>query len=438
MREIIALTLCLAPYLSPTSLRQLRHMVSAMLPMTGRVTTLSLSRWTEKGGSVRTLQRWMQTPVEWGAVLWAVVCAHLLDGGKEYILAADEVVVSKSGKKTHGLGRFYSSLAQRPIPSVSFLALSLVEVEKRRSYPLLVEQRSPVKRETVRELGEKRGRGRPKGSKNHAKAVPTLSAELTQLRGMLRTTLQRMVPLKVSYVALDGFFGTYPATWMVRETGLHLVSKLRHNAALYLPYTGPKPQRGPTPRYGDKLDYRALPADALVHTLTEGSLVTYTYHLTVWHKDFPDPLNLVVLVKVQTQTGKRAHAVLFSTDLSLSPQQLVNYYTLRFQIEFNFRDAKQFWGLEDFMNTSQQAVTNAANLAFLMVNVSAVLLQPYRCHQPDFSVLDLKAHYRARRYLDETIKSLPVSPDADLFSRLWQRFSRLGGIRPAPPTSPAA
>ncbi|MCK6581054.1 MAG: transposase, partial [Anaerolineae bacterium] len=177
---------------------------------------------------------------------------------------------------------------------------------------------------------------------------------------------------------------------------------------------------------------------ALVHTLTEGSLVTYTYHLTVWHKDFPDPLNLVVLVKVQTQTGKRAHAVLFSTDLSLSPQQLVNYYTLRFQIEFNFRDAKQFWGLEDFMNTSQQAVTNAANLAFLMVNVSAVLLQPYRCHQPDFSVLDLKAHYRARRYLDETIKSLPVSPDADLFSRLWQRFSRLGGIRPAPPTSPAA
>jgi putative transposase len=111
---------------------------------------------------------------------------------------------------------------------------------------------------------------------------------------------------------------------------------------------------------------------------------------------------------------------------------------LRFQIEFNFRDAKQFWGLEDFMNTSQQAVTNAANLAFLMVNVSAVLLQPYRCHQPDFSVLDLKAHYRARRYLDETIKSLPVSPDAHLFSRLWQRFSRLGGIRARHPLSCAA
>jgi hypothetical protein len=54
------------------------------------------------------------------------------------------------------------------------------------------------------------------------------------------------------------------------------------------------------------------------------------------------------------------------------------------------------------MNVSEQAVTNAANLAFLMVNLSAVLLLPLRCHQPDFSILDLKAHYRARRYLDET------------------------------------
>lgn len=429
MREIIALTHCLAPYLSPTTLRQLRQVVAAMLCISGRVTTLGLSRWTESGGSVRTLQRWMQTPIEWGAVLWAVVRVHLLDHEKAYILAGDEVVVSKAGKETHGVGRFYSSLAQRPIPGVSFLALSLVDVEKRRAYPLLVEQRVPVKRVDKGQPAVKRGRGRPKGSKNHAKAAPILSAELTHLGAMLRTTVRRIAPLKVQHVVLDGFFGTYPATWMVREVGLHVVSKLRHNAALYLPYTGDKPRRGPTPRYGDKLNYDALPAAALVHTRTEGTLVTQTYHLTVLHKDFPDPLNLVVLVKTQTRTGKRAHALLFSTDLALAPIQLADYYSLRFQIEFNFRDAKQLWGLEDFMNVSQQAVTNAANLAFLMVNVSAVLLLPHRHHQPDFSLLDLKAHYRARRYLDETIKSLPISPDADLFSRLWHRFSRLGGIR---------
>ena len=41
---------------------------------------------------------------------------------------------------------------------------------------------------------------------------------------------------------------------------------------------------------------------------------------------------------------------------------IIDYYTLRFQIEFNFRDAKQDWGLEDFMNVKETPVTNAANL----------------------------------------------------------------------------
>ena len=155
-----------------------------------------------------------------------------------------------------------------------------------------------------------------------------------------------------------------------------------------------------------------------------------TYQMTVLHKDFPDPLNLVVLVKTHLKSGKRAHVLLFSTDLSLSAGQLVDYYSLRFQIEFNFRDAKQYWGLEDFMNVSEQAVTNAVNLAFLMVNLSAVLLQPHRQREQDFSVLDLKTHFRAKRYLSKTIKSLPDPPAPDLISRLWYRLAALGGIRP--------
>ena len=53
------------------------------------------------------------------------------------------------------------------------------------------------------------------------------------------------------------------------------------------------------------------------------------------------------------------------SDLKLSYEKIIDYYKLRFQIEFNFRDAKQFWGLEDFMNRSQTAVTNAVNQYFL-------------------------------------------------------------------------
>ncbi|CAK0768958.1 hypothetical protein CCP3SC5AM1_590014 [Gammaproteobacteria bacterium] len=46
---------------------------------------------------------------------------------------------------------------------------------------------------------------------------------------------------------------------------------------------------------------------------------------------------------------------------------------LRFQSEFNFRDAKQFWGLNNFMSVNQCPAINAANFAFFMVNVAHLL-----------------------------------------------------------------
>lgn len=205
---------------------------------------------------------------------------------------------------------------------------------------------------------------------------------------------------------------------------------MRQDAALYLPYDGPKPPRGPRPRYGHKLDYRQLDATYRVASVTEDDEQLDTYHMHVYHKDYPDLLNVVVLVKTQLKSGKRSHVILFSTDLTLTADDIVTYYSLRFQIEFNFRDAKQYWGLQDFMNIKQQAVTNAVNLAFFMVNVSSIMRQPYREHYPDFSVLDLKSLFRARRYLAETIKMLPEKPPPDLISRIWQRLVQLGGIRP--------
>ena len=238
-----------------------------------------------------------------------------------------------------------------------------------------------------------------------------------------------LASLKVKHIVLDGKFGNYPSTWVVRQAGYHIISKMRHNAALYLPYDGSKPGRGKTPRYGKKLDYQDLDAQFLVNSQQIGDYRIETYQMALYHKDYPDLLNVVVVIKTHLKTGKRGHVVLFSTDLDLTGEQIVDYYSLRFQIEFNFRDAKQHWGLEDFMNTSQQTVTNAVNLAFLMINLSQALLKPYREHEPDFSVRDLKAQFRARRYLSETIKMLPEKPEPHLISRIWQRLSQFSGIR---------
>jgi putative transposase len=430
MTDIVALLHCLTPYVSNTTMRQMKHIVFAVLCIPDRVTMQNIARWAEGGGSYRTIQRWYHTPLDWAALLWSIVRIHLLEPDGDYLLAGDEVVISKAGKTTHGRGRFYSSLAQRPINSVSFMTVSLIDVRARRSYPLQVDQRQPpVAAQKRVDPPPKRQRGRPKGSKNHARPAPKLTPDLSLLQRMITTIVARIAPLKVRHIVLDGHFGNYPATYAVRETGLHLISKLRHDAALYWPYTDLKPRRGPTPRYGEKLNYAQLPAETLRHSVIESDYRLDTYQMTVFHKAFSDAVNVVVVIKTHRQTGKRGHVVLFSTDLDLTADQIVDYYALRFQIEFNFRDAKQYWGLDDFMNVKPVAVTNAVNLAFLMVNLSAVMLRPYRHAQSDFSVLDLKAQFRARRYLDETIKMLPDPPDDDLVSRIWRRLTALGGIR---------
>ena len=84
------------------------------------------------------------------------------------------------------------------------------------------------------------------------------------------------------------------------------------------------------------------------------------------HHEFAQTLNVVIICKTNLKTRAHAH----SSDLALTYEQIIDFYRLRFQIEFNFRDAKQYWGLEDFMNTKEPAVVNAANLSLFMVNVA--------------------------------------------------------------------
>ena len=62
---------------------------------------------------------------------------------------------------------------------------------------------------------------------------------------------------------------------------------------------------------------------------------------------------------LQQKEQKYGFVILFSTDLALEGMTLVDYYALRFQIEFNFRNAKQYFGLSDFKSTKSTQVTNA-------------------------------------------------------------------------------
>jgi DDE superfamily endonuclease len=444
--DIVALFQCLRPSLPSTTWRQLSRIALALLVMTGRVTMLGISRWAGKGGSYRTVQRLFSTVMPWAILFWVFFRQHVYCPDDVYLAAGDDVIVTKAGKHTHGLDRFFSSLYGKPVPGLAFFTLSLVSVQKRRSFPLRVEQvvrsdaeKAASKAKTAAKKPKaphpKRRPGRPKGSTNTNKATCTLTPELVRIKAMVEALLRLITTvLSVTYLVLDGHFGNHNALQMARQCNLHLISKLRCDAALYFPYTGPYTGRGPHRRYGPKVDYDHLPVQYLKETTVEGYIETCLYQMRVLHKEFSQPLNVVIIAKTNLRTQARAHVILFRSDLDLAYACLVDYYGLRFQIEFNFRDAKQYWGLEDFMNVTPTGVTNAANLSLFMVNVAYRLRADVHPRDPDYSVLDLKADCRGYKYVEETIKMLPEKPEPIVLRQILHKVAGLGRIHAAQPS----
>ena len=177
-----------------------------MLAITGRITQLGIARWTDKGGSYRTVQRFFHTEIDWLEVKWLFFIRFVYDPAAVYLLAGDETVVTKSGKHTYGLDRFFSSLCDRAVPGLAFFSMALIHVGHRKAYSLSNEQvirtdeeKQQAKQRKQKSAKQKQGcqanapakpRGRPKGSKNKNKAEVPLSAELLRIQAQAKNYLE--------------------------------------------------------------------------------------------------------------------------------------------------------------------------------------------------------------------------------------------------------
>jgi putative transposase len=440
--DILSLFACFETLTTSTSVRRLAAIAQAMLTMTGRVTMLNLARWSDTGGSNRTVQRFYATRVAWTELLVGFFRRHLFDPNDEYILGGDATTVTKAGKQTHGVDYFFSGVLGKVVRGLEFFVFSLISVRRRKSYPLMVEQtvrseaekaaRQQRRQERKNKAGNEKKkrskrRGRPKGVKNKPKEALELSPELLRINKLLERIIQLLrLFVSVKYLVLDGHFGHFGAVLMARENSLELVSKLRYDAALYEKYEGTYAGRGAKRKYGEKLNYAELSGKYLKKSESDGEVETNYYQGEFLSRKFGCPLNVVVIEKRNLKKEKVGHVVLFSSDVEPGWEKLIEYYSLRFQIEFNFRDAKQHFGLEDFMNTREVEVTNAANLSFLMVNLSAKLLAERA--ETCVGINDLKSQFRGEYYALKTIKIIQPKAERILIEKVKQVVRRIGSI----------
>jgi putative transposase len=342
---IVARFQCLQPQVTATTGRPLSRIARAMGAMTGRGTRLGCARWAGTGGSSRTVQRFFATGIPWATLFWGFFRSQISCSEEVSRLVGDAGVVTKAGKRTQGLERFFASLDGKPGPGGAFLPLALVRGQARRSFPRRVE---PVVRSAAEQAaskakaaakkpkarGAQRRPGRPKGSKNHPTADGTVTPEFGRIPGWLAALLHLIAGvISWTYLGLDGHFGTHNAVQMARQTNLQLISTLRWDAALSFPYSGPYAGRGPQRHYGHQSDSNNIPVQSLKETTGEGHIQPRLYQGQLLHKEVAPPLNVVIMVKGNRQTQAHAHVILFSSALPLAAAALVDSYGLRCQIE---------------------------------------------------------------------------------------------------------
>lgn len=432
--------IALSGLLSPHLTYQLSEVLKGIIQTQSSLNMLQISRSSEL--SYRTVQRFFSTSFEWDTIRSKLFKQFVFHRDRVYIAAIDEVVEGKCGKSTYGISQFYSSIFKKPIASVSCVALTLIDVKQRSSYPLGVVQiiknaadaaRSAALKVKIAVQKQKKAAGktdsapvgRPKGVKNAPKTptdTPDEEKDTIQYRHTKMLLANVIEALKnlfqtpvFTYVVMDAGFGHQAIIKLITDQNLQAISKLKKTAALFYIYTGK--QKGKKPKiYGDQINVYNIPNTYFDHEIIEDDVKTKVYRIPCYNKSIKatpsNLINVVILVHTQISTKKKSHNILFSTDLDLSAKLIIEYYQLRWEIEIDFRDCKQYFGLSQFKNYKQQQVTNALNLPFT-AKLWAQILQEQLAQNLDnenISILDVKAFCKAQFFLKKLKNMYPNDP----------------------------
>jgi putative transposase len=411
----------LAAIVNKSFLNKLESISRAILSMRGRITMLGISRWNERY-SYKTIERFFSKKIDWLVINWNIIKSSI---GTEVILAADECTVSKSGKLTNGVGYFYSGLEGRAIRGIQFLSFSLIDVESRRAYPLFTKQLYKTKKQVSKNTRPNRV-GRPKGSKNKNSSEIKLKWLFRIVNWYIKIIKKAIGIPSLQYFVYDGAFGNNVGIQAVKRANLHLISKLKRNSNLFFKFTGEQKKKGRPRIYGEIIDYENIDEKYCKKSEIKGDIQTKIYQFEALHKKISGSLNIVVILSKDLKNNKVSHMILFSTDLMQDYEKIIDYYSLRFQIEFNFRDAKQFFGLEDFMNIKKRRVHNFANLSMYMNNIA--YLTHKKSKFENYSVNDLKSVFMAEKYTKEILKYYGEKADDILIDDAIRRVSAFSMI----------
>ncbi|MEG4091127.1 hypothetical protein [Microcoleus sp. Pol12B4] len=141
-----------------------------------------------------------------------------------------------------------------------------------------------------------------------------------------------MLPDSVRYLVADGYYYRFKLWNAVRDADLNLIGKLRADANFNYIYTGERNKRGAPRKYDGKVDCNNLKKLTFIKKVKPGVKL---YSLVVWSCCLKCKIRLACLSELQPN-GKIKNILLFSTDINLPTQQILEYYQAVFRLSLFF------------------------------------------------------------------------------------------------------
>jgi hypothetical protein len=196
----------------------------------------------------------------------------------------------------------------------------------------------------------------------------------TELAAELIARLAAALPEHRIAVVADSAYGNASIIKKLPRS-VHFIGRSRLDAALYEP---PRPGRRGRPRIkGERVPSpaaRARSAQGWISVDVEvyGRTVTVEIKLfdALWYVVGGGRLMRFVLVR--GWPGHDFDDVLFTTDLSLSAEEIIAGYCLRWSLEVTFHDVKGKLGFEDPQNRTERAVERTAPMALWVYSLTVI------------------------------------------------------------------
>jgi hypothetical protein len=403
---------------------------TSMLIARGKLNFRNLSRYSEV--SEKTYSRQFARPFGFVAFNREVI-NEAIGTESERIIAFDPSFVPKSGKKTYGLDYFWNGCHNRPEKGLEVSSVAIVDIERKMGFALSVRQTLPP--QDAQQAGETLPKeesktvsvSKDKPKKHRRKYEEDDETLIDQYVQQLREVRPFLLPNE-KHVAVDGSFGKRKYVDGVCALDLHVIGKLRCDANMRFLYTGPKREKGSGRQktYDGKVHWQDLARFEYVGE--EDGIALYTQILN--HVTLKRNVRVVVLLDTRNKEHLR-YAILFSTDTSLDAKKIFQYYKARFQIEFIFRDAKQFTGLCDCQARDQAKLDFHFNAALTTLNLAKLEhLQAYPDADPTaFSMASVKACYFNEYFLQKIFSMFALDQSLMKKSPEYEELRNFGKIR---------